>query len=467
MRDRRSGWLRLYSYIAIACMLIAASRVHAVDASPNMAQLTGQALSVDAVEASYLPPRYTLERTPFFRNLVAARDAYRKLASEGEPAGKPPVHPAWSEPLPPLPGKKVSPGDPYSGVVTLARRLIALGDLSTTAALPPLYEGVLVDAVRRFQARHGLTVDGIVGPTTLRELNVTPAQRLAQIERNLKRLRNTPPFRGERAVVVNLPEFALRLYQQQENEWHELAHMRVIVGKAYDTDTPLFDEDIAYIEFHPYWNIPRSIARRETIPRLQRDPGYFQRMGLEFVTADGRVERHLTDALMQAVIEGGARLRQRPGPMNAMGDIKFILPNNSSIYLHHTPSVGLFERSRRDFSHGCIRVENPVPLAEFVLADPVRWSADQVIEAMRAGKTRTVRLPVPVQVMVIYSTVAVNEGVVHFYPDVYGHDAKGTASERTRSSGTATPAPTVPAAPQNVDIPSVWRLRSTEPTIVH
>src|SRR5690606_17659273 len=125
---------------------------------------------------------------------------------------------------------------------------------------------------------------GIVGPTTLRELNVTPAQRLAQIERNLKRLRNTPPFRGERAVVVNLPEFALRLYQQQENEWHELAHMRVIVGKAYDTDTPLFDEDIAYIEFHPYWNIPRSIARRETIPRLQRDPGYFQRMGLEFVT---------------------------------------------------------------------------------------------------------------------------------------------------------------------------------------
>src|SRR5690606_29374186 len=172
-------------------------------------------------------------------------------------------------------------------------------------------------------------------------------------------------------------------------------------------------EDIRYMEFHPYWNIPRSIAMRETLPRLRRDPGYFQRAGLEFVTGDGRVVRSLSDGMINAVSNGTARLRQRPGPQNAMGDIKFILPNNSSIYLHHTPSVGLFERSRRDFSHGCIRVETPVPLADFVLANPVDWAPAQISNAMQAGRNRTIEVQTPVQVMVVYSTVAVNDGVVH------------------------------------------------------
>lgn len=411
--------------------------------------------------------RYSLEDTPLFRSLEHAREVYRRLAGH-EAGGPEAVHPEWSKPLPPLPGGKLAPGDAYAGLATLARRLAALGDLPPEVALPVRYEGALVEAVRRFQRRHGLTVDGVVGRATLAALEVTPAERLQQIERNIARLREAPPLRGKRAVLVNLPEFALRLYERRDGRWQEQDYVRVIIGKAPDHTTPLFDEDIAYVEFNPYWNIPRSIAVRETLPRLRRDPGYFDRAGLEAVMPDGRIAQHFSEELLQAVASGGARLRQRPGPDNAMGDIKFILPNNSGIYLHHTPSVGLFERSRRDFSHGCIRVEKPVALANFVLADPVSWPPARIIEAMRAGQNRTLRLPAPVQVLVVYSTVAENEGVVHFFPDVYGYDSGEIQPGQTRGSGEATSrVRKVEAERENVDMASGWRLRPVEPFVVH
>jgi murein L,D-transpeptidase YcbB/YkuD len=179
-----------------------------------------------------------------------------------------------------------------------------------------------------------------------------------------------------------------------------------------------------YIELSPFWNVPPSIATKETVPRLRRDPGYFDREGFEFVTGDGQVATTLSADLLEAVMRGEARIRQRPGPANALGDIKFVFPNNESIYLHHTPSTQLFARERRDFSHGCIRVEDPVALARFVLRDEPEWTEERIREAMAQGTSRTIRLAQPLPVLVAYATALVKNGRPHFFADLYGHDRK-------------------------------------------
>jgi L,D-transpeptidase YcbB len=226
-------------------------------------------------------------------------------------------------------------------------------------------------------------------------------------------------------IVVNVPEFLLRAYEVKPDGTIDInLQMRVIVGRALDTSTPLFDEDMRFIEFSPYWNIPPSIARGETLPRLRRDPAYFNRQGFEFVMKDGSVSTELSQANLDAVQHGAARIRQRPGPQNALGDIKFIFPNNTNIYLHHTPAPQLFERARRDFSHGCIRVEAPVALAQFVLQNDPRWTQQRIETAMQAGKAQTIRLAEPIPVVLAYSTVVVLDGTVYFFDDIYGHDKK-------------------------------------------
>jgi murein L,D-transpeptidase YcbB/YkuD len=189
-----------------------------------------------------------------------------------------------------------------------------------------------------------------------------------------------------------------------------------------------------FIEFSPYWNIPPSIARSETVPHLRADPDYLARLGMEFVTPTGQVITHMTPQYLDAVLSGGWRIRQRPGPKNALGDIKFIFPNNDNIYLHHTPSPGLFERERRDFSHGCIRVQDPVALAQFVLQDDPNWSEARIREAMTSGQSKTLRLQQPPTVLLAYSTVVVKDGQVFFYPDLYGHDALLAKALRQRAA---------------------------------
>jgi L,D-transpeptidase YcbB len=176
------------------------------------------------------------------------------------------------------------------------------------------------------------------------------------------------------------------------------------------------------IEFSPYWNVPPSIARGEVIPRLRRDPGYFAREGFEFVTAQGQVVDTLTPELLDAVRLSTARIRQRPGSRNALGDIKFVFPNRDHIYLHHTPSVRLFERDRRDFSHGCIRIERPVALAQFALHGMPEWTEERIRQAMRRGESTALRLAEPVPVLIAYGTVIVKAGRTHFFDDIYGHD---------------------------------------------
>ncbi|MFZ2121798.1 MAG: L,D-transpeptidase family protein [Rhodoferax sp.] len=331
-------------------------------------------------------------------------------------------HPAWQSPLAPLPGRKLEAGQTYADLPRLTQRLQALGDLAGGTPAPERLEGELIAALMRFQERHGLTPDGVLGPNTLQQLNITPEQRAEQIVLTLERLRWTPLRQASRMVVINVPEFMLRAYEVQDGRIQVKLSMKVIVGKALDTRTPLFDEDMRFIEFSPYWNIPPSIARHETVPHLRADPGYLARQGMEFVTAGGQVVTRFAPQHLDAVLSGAWRIRQRPGPKNALGDIKFIFPNNSNIYLHHTPAPGLFERDRRDFSHGCIRVQEPVALAKFVLQDDPDWPEERIRAAMASGQSSTLRLAQPVTVLIAYSTVVAKAGRLFFYPDLYGHD---------------------------------------------
>ncbi|HQR56869.1 MAG TPA: L,D-transpeptidase family protein, partial [Burkholderiaceae bacterium] len=338
--------------------------------------------------------------------------------------------PAWKSPLPPLPvgargsPPKLEPGQPYAGLGPLRARLVALGDLAPDAVLATIYDGAWVDAVMSFQRRHGLTPDGIVGKATLAQLNVPPGVRERQIVLSLERLRWTPLLQGPRMIVINVPEFVLRAYEVRGDRILVRATMKVIVGKSMDTRTPLIEEQMRYIEFQPYWNVPPSIARGEVVPRLRRDAGYFDREGFEFVAAQGRVVETLTPGMLDAVLAGTARIRQRPGPRNALGDIKFVFPNRENIYLHHTPSVQLFERDRRDFSHGCIRVEQPVALAMFALDGMPDWTEARIRHAMTETSPSTVRLADPIPVVIAYATAIVKDGRIHFFDDIYGHDRR-------------------------------------------
>lgn len=392
-------------------------------ASALRAAVAGQRLELVAQEAA--------PRLPVYERLRGALARYRALVD----------HPAWQLRLPPPAAKAATrpppasaPGagdDPARRV--LVQRLVALGDLAALPAGAAPDDVAISEALKRFQGRHGLTADGVLGKASWRQLEVAPARRLRQIELTMERLRWTPLMQGPRMVVVNIPEFVLRMYEVRDGSIRESRGMKVIVGRALDHRTPVFDEDMRFIEFSPYWNVPISIARAETIPRLRRDPGYLERQGFEFVDRDGQVSAMPMPQALDAVLAGRLRIRQRPGPDNALGDIKFVFPNRDNIYLHHTPSVGLFQRDRRDLSHGCIRVEEPEELAQFVLHDVPEWTPARIREAMDAGKSRTLKLSQPVPVLIAYGTALAIEGRIHFFDDIYGHDRVLDAALRKRS----------------------------------
>lgn len=351
---------------------------------------------------------------------------------------------AWSVRWTPYPRRALRLGDVWSGIPVLERRLTSLGDLSASeqdvssrgAALngASVYDTRLRAAVMAFQARHGLTPDGVLGRDTLAQLEVAPSRRVRAIELTMERLRWTPLARARREIVVNIPEFTLRAYEVIDGRVRVGLTMKVIVGRAMRTGTPLIDDDMRFIEFSPYWNVPPSIARKETVPRLRRDPGYWEREGMEFVAPSGEVLSALSAARLDAVLTGSLRIRQRPGPRNALGDIKFVFPNHENIYLHHTPAVELFGRERRDFSHGCIRVEAPVELARFVLAGMPEWTEQRIRDAMAAGHSSTLRLSQPIPVVIAYATVLVTGGRIHFLPDLYGLDRELDDALRRRTA---------------------------------
>ncbi len=342
-------------------------------------------------------------------------------------------HAAWQSALPKLPPSgKVDPGATWLGTPLLALRLAALGDLAAADVGSDLrYDGAPVDAVRGFQQRHGLADDGVIGRRTWAALEVSPRQRVRQLELALERLRWTPLLQGPRMVVVNVPEFMLRAYEVQGDRVALRLESPVIVGRALDTRTPLINEPMSRIEFNPYWNVPASIARNELVPRLKREPALWAREGFEFVGA-GVADPVLSPARLDAVLAGRLRVRQRPGPRNALGNIKFVFPNRESIYLHHTPSPQLFGQARRDFSHGCIRVEQPLALALFALEQQPGWDEARVRRALAGGQPSAVALAQPLPVLIAYGTALVKRSRVYFFEDLYGHDRRLAAALRAR-----------------------------------
>jgi murein L,D-transpeptidase YcbB/YkuD len=369
---------------------------------------TGLAAAMDSVQ----PP------VAHYARARRALAAYRALAAAGEP-----------EPVPDLPPgrSKVEPGASWSGVPALAVRLRTFGDLADGVVAggdaPPVYNVALVEAVKHFQWRHGLESDGIIGRGTLRALNVPLARRVRQIELALERMRWLPALGDRPNVFVNVAFF--RMWATDPSNGEEPLRMNVVAGKALDHKTPLFVEQMEYIVFRPYWNPPRSIIVKELVPQARRDPSYLNREELEIVASgdDSAAALPPTPENLTGVLAGRLFIRQRPGPKNALGLVKFIFPNEADVYMHGTPAPHLFARARRDFSHGCIRLENPARIAEWVLRGDPSWTRERIDAAMKGSRPVRVNLKQPLTVVVFYDTVHVNsDGVVFFVDDIYGHD---------------------------------------------
>jgi len=337
--------------------------------------------------------------------------------------------------------RSLHPGDDYPGLDRLQHRLVRLGDLPDTvteATGSTRYDGPLVSAVRRFQARHGLEPDGIVGRTTVSALNVPIQQRIDQLVLSLERLRWLPDLGRGPTVIVNIASFQLWAWDSIPGDARPTLEMNVVVGKSLDRQTPVFAAKMRYLIFRPYWNVPASIIQEEILPALQRDPQYLERNDMEIIRGndDEAVPVAASPGSIALVRAGQLRIRQRPGPGNALGLVKFMFPNEESIYLHDTPAQALFGRARRDFSHGCVRVENPVGLAEWVLRGTAGWGLQAIRDAMSGDQTLKVELARPIDVLIFYTTaIVLADGTVQFFEDIYGHDQRLLAALRSGQPG--------------------------------
>jgi len=348
-------------------------------------------------------------RVELYRRLQSYLEEYRKLAVAG----------GW----PRVPeGPTLKPGAADERLPILARRLAMTGDLPAAVAAAPVsvYADALESAVVNFQERHGLDPDGIVGPATLRALNVPVEDRVNQIRLNLERGRWVLDNLDDDFVVVNIAAFRAYLYRDQKPVWST----RVVVGKTYHK-TPVFRSLLKYIVFNPTWTVPYSIATKEMLPAIQRDPNYLSARNFDVKDRNGDIIDPAGVDWSQVTRRNfGYTFVQRPGVSNALGEIKFIFPNQHSVYLHDTPSKTLFARAERTFSHGCIRVDRPFDFAE-VLLQQDGWNREMIDAEIASRNTRSVFLSQPLPVLLLYWTAAIGEdGQIHFYNDVYERDQK-------------------------------------------
>lgn len=353
-------------------------------------------------------------RNAEYGRTLDALQRYRRMAEEQVDTGY----------LSPIDGV-LEPGSPYADSSKLASLLVATGDLAVEQIKNlelDVYDGPLVGGVKRFQARHGLTVDGRIGKGTLAELNTPIQHRVRQLELSLERWRWLPRDYARAPILVNLPEFRLRAGEDLDDPQFTT---RTVVGAARGHRTPGFSGELSYVVFRPYWNVPISIQKRELVPHLEADRGYLAQHGYEVVTWQGAVVTNgeVSDEVLAQLKSGAVGVRQVPGPENSLGAVKFMFPNQNNIYMHDTPSKALFAQDRRDFSHGCVRVENPAALAEWVLQDQPEWTPDRIRQAMNAAAPLTVPLKQPIPVLLVYYTAQVLEdGETRFFPDIYGYD---------------------------------------------
>lgn len=324
--------------------------------------------------------------------------------------------------LPPMP-KRLRPGEVYRGVGALRQLLWVLGDYRDSLPLPfldSLYRGPVVAAVQRFQIRQGFTPDGVIGEQTRERLSHPFEQRIHQMELSLERWRWMPRKFESPPIIVNIPAFRLYAFRSTDLDERTMLAMNVVVGTAFKTQTPVFADELEYLIFAPYWDVTPTIALKEIKPEALKDPQSLARNRYELV-ANGEVVPPWPENIQR--IGAGVRVRQTPGPHNALGLVKFIMPNDFQIYLHDTPSKALFERTRRDASHGCIRLGDPLGLAKFLLRDQPEWTDERIRAAMNAGEPTPVRFRAPVPIIITYATALARlDGEVYFYPDIYGHD---------------------------------------------
>jgi len=316
-------------------------------------------------------------------------------------------------------GPTLTVGSTGSRVAELRQRLRITRDLAVPdPADPEEFDNGLEAAVKTFQNRHGIDPDGKAGPRTIEELNIPVETRINQLRTSLERMRWVYRDLPERFVIVDIAGFHAYLIDGGERIWET----RVQVGKPYHA-TPIFKDTMRYLDFNPTWTIPPGILRKETLPAIRRDPSYLSRNNMSVVTTSGKIVDPSTIDWAATASKGFPyMIRQEPGPHNALGRVKFMFPNKYMVYLHDTPSKGLFARSERAFSHGCIRTQNPFDLAELLLKDQ-GWDRARIDQVIESRKTTRVNLSEPLTVMLLYWTAAVDkEGTVFFRKDVYDRD---------------------------------------------
>jgi L,D-transpeptidase YcbB len=349
-----------------------------------------------------------------YAQLVKPLAEYREILRQG----------GWPE----VPGRHtLRQGDRGARVAVLRRRLWMTGDLEDSPKGKPVYDRDVAKAVARFQERHGMPGDGIVGPATLDALNVPVEVRIRQIQLNLERYRWLPGEFGSRYIYVNIPDYTLTAYDRGK----QVLKMRAVVGEEYENATPVFADSMTFLVFRPAWNVPQRILVREILPKIRKRRSYLVRNDLEVLDAKReslvlnprRINWSRVDATK-------IRVRQKGGsPTNPLGLVKFMFPNQFAVYLHDTPTPELFDRSKRTLSHGCVWVEKPVELADYVLAGQDDWDEKKIREAMETAETaddegsvdgQKVTLERPVPVYIVYLTAFVQDGELNFRRDPYG-----------------------------------------------
>jgi L,D-transpeptidase YcbB len=368
--------------------------------------------SLDALEPQ-------LRHYAFLKRSLAS---YRQLA----------LHPELTR-LPPIPRRSIKPGEPYSGMRELRRLLAATGDFSSGAraganGAPPTLDPATTKALTHFQTRVGIEPDGVLGPATYRALTTPFTRRVEQIELSLERIRWLPRTLDAPPIIVNIPQFRLFAFRTSRDDAADILQMNVIVGATFDgRETPVFAAQMRYVVLNPYWDVPFSITQRELLPEIEADAGWAARNGFQIVGGAGDDAKPLpvTAENVRRLAQGKLRLRQIPGPANALGQVKFVFPNRHNVYLHDTPGRALFRASRRAFSHGCIRVADPMGLLMHVLRDEPEWTRERIDQALQGPPATRITLRRPIPVFILYGTALATEaGDTLFFDDIYAQDAK-------------------------------------------
>jgi len=345
---------------------------------------------------------------PVYRHLQAALSRYRDIEASGG-------WPAVAE------GKTLRKSDRDKRVVSIRKRLSVSGDLPAGSdTVSQQFDENLEQAVRLFQARHSLDDDGIVGRQTIEALNVPTEQRISQLEISLERLRWVNQEAADTLVAVNIAGFRVFFYKEGQLDWTT----RAMVGKHY-RQTPVFRGDIAYLEFNPTWTIPPGILRNDTLPAIKKNPNYLASKNIRVIDREGKTIDPSTVNWNQYSKGVPYTLRQDPGPNNSLGTVKFIFPNQHFVFLHDTPHREGFEHSQRAFSSGCIRVQDPLRLAELLLDDAEIYPRSALADIVASRKTQRINLSPKIPVVIVYLTASVDpEGKVRFYNDIYDRDQK-------------------------------------------